>query len=478
MSENCGHFREILENMLSRDLPAVETEAVERHLSDCPECRNYHAALLKDDESLNAFAASMQGLGSRIRDAVFRASDPEDQTAHHKARFWSRPAVRVVAAVAVIAAIVVLSSLFDSLPRRDVVWADVAKKIESPPSYIARSRTFHDGRVIGGFTRFNSPELGRRIDFMREKSAILRSIYAVQSKTHTVTQFEEKVCLRDSIGPDTPYDSQKDPHLRKMREFMQRDHESLGLSEIDGTVVSGIEIVYTGPEPWRPGHVMRWRIYADVETQLPVLFESESANDSLTRYGRVEYEWNPQFAPEDFDPPVPGDFFVADLRVPIDTLVGRARNGLRNFADITGRYPENLGFSTLRREVAAELDKLNQAGTYSSEIEDSLNTILHAGVLRHWGDHAPRELWSPPYGDYDSSVVPGDSERILMRWKMFDKAGLLYGDLRYEITDSEPYDEIDRKQWEEYLEKNKTLSEELRKKLGVDSLAGSNAPSL
>lgn len=76
MSETCEDFREKLEDMISRDLPPKESDAVKQHLAECPECRSYHQALKNDDQSLGAFAASMEGLGARIEDAVFRASDP------------------------------------------------------------------------------------------------------------------------------------------------------------------------------------------------------------------------------------------------------------------------------------------------------------------------------------------------------------------------------------------------------------------
>jgi hypothetical protein len=460
MNEHCEDFREKLEDMVSRELPPEERDAVDRHLAECPECRNYHRALKKDDQSLGAFAASMDGLEARIEDAV-RAGDPVKLDVPRKSRFWGRPVVRIAAAAAIIAAIVLVSNPFDSLPPRDVVWAEVAEKIENPPSYIARWQIFRDGKLVAEGARYRSPELGQRIEGYREGSPTLRSIYDLKSNTRTYTDFRTRVSLRDSIGPDSRYNPQKDAHLRKMREFMERDHVSLGISEINGIVVSGIECVDTLSIPGRPTRVRIRRIYADVETQLPVLFENRSVNDTTGDYRRGEYQWYPQFKPDDFDPPIPDDFFVTDLREPIEIIVERARNGLQNFAKIAGRYPENTGFRTLRQEVAAELERLKKENAYSPEIEDSLNTILHVGVLRRWKDHVPRERWSPSYGDYDPSVVPGDSDKILLRWKMFDKAGLIYGDLRFEITDSEPFDEIDRKRWEEYLEKSGSPQESM-----------------
>ena len=483
MTEHCDHFREMLESMISRDLPREDREALDRHLAECSDCRSYLQSLRNDDEALSAFAVSMQGLGSRIQNAVFQAGDQTAQTAPRKPRFWSRPAVRFAAAAAIIAAIVLVSSLFDSTPRRDVVWAEVAKNIEvaesieNPPGYIYRAKTVKNGRVIANMVRYKSPELGLRMETYKNGEPFWWFIYSLKSNTYTMIDFQQKVFLLDSIGPDSWYKFGKDAHLRKMREFMQRDHISLGFSEINGRTVSGIEMLVTNPPERGERRERRWRIFADIETQLPVSFENLAVSDSVDDYRRTDYEWNPEFNPEDFDPPPPDGFLVADLRAPIEDLVASATAGFRNFAKITGRYPKSPSFYNLRREVAAELESLKQAGVYTPGIEDSLNTILDAGALARWRDHAPRELWSPRYGDYDPSVVPGDSENILMRWKMFDKAGLIYGDLRYEVVDSAPYDEIDRKRWEEYMKRNEELNKELQKKLGVDSLAGPNDPS-
>jgi len=465
MNEHCREIREKLEDRVTGEPSADARDAVDRHVADCGECKRYREALESDDRLFGAIAASMEGLGSRIEDGVMKARSERarpnrrDQRAH---RFLERPAVRFAAAALVIVAIILASDVFDRSTTREVVWAEVAEKIENPPSYIARSYLTRDGQESPGFVRYCSPDLGRRIERYKDGSLYLRTIYITESRTHVFADFKTRVCLRDTIGPFPSFNPRKDAHLRRMREFMQRDHVDLGLSEIDGTTVSGIEYTDTLHSPWPEGKVRTKRIFADVETQLPVLFENGKGTDD---YRRVEYEWQPDLTSGDFDPEIPDDFFVADLRDPIEDIVERATNGLHNFAQITGRYPEELNFRTLRQEVATELERLKQEGAYSPAVEDSLNTILYAGALSRWNDHAPRDFEPRIYRVYDSSVTPGDSEKILLRWRMRDKVGVIYGDLRFEVTGTEPFEEVDAKRWEDYQRRNK----ELQKKMNEDS---------
>ena len=70
MKDECHDIRERLVDVLARDLPAEESAYVEHHVAGCAECRRYRDALDSDDRRLDAFAASMGGLASRIQDGV------------------------------------------------------------------------------------------------------------------------------------------------------------------------------------------------------------------------------------------------------------------------------------------------------------------------------------------------------------------------------------------------------------------------
>jgi len=467
MNERCREIREKLEDIVARQPITPDREAIDRHLAECDKCAKYREALESDDRMFRAFAASLEGLGSRIEDGVMKTRT--ERRERRAPRFLERSAVRFAAAAIVIVAIVLTSNVLDRSKSRDVVWAEVAKRIENPPSYIARSQTIKNGRVGGGFVRYNSPDLGRRVDMYRDGAPVHWTVYNIANNSRTTVDFKARTFLRDTLGADSYYDPAKDAHLRRMLEFMERDHIELGISEIEGRRVSGIEWVDTLHFPWPEGKVRVKRIYVDIETQLPVLFENGKGTDD---YRRVEYDWHPQFKPEDFDPEIPDGFFVADVRAPMEDLVGRAKTGLRNFAEITGRYPEELSFYKLREDLASVAEELQNTGTFSPEIEDSLNTILHAAALLRWSDHEPRDFEPRIFDVYDKSVKPGDSESILYRWRIHDKVGVLYGDLRFETTGTEPFAEIDAKRWEEYMKRNEEAAkkmEEERRRIGSKS---------
>jgi hypothetical protein len=451
VKEHCGKFREILENLISRDLPPEEREAVDRHLVDCTDCRVYYESLVEDDGSLGAFAASMEGLGSRIQDAVFRAHEPELHIIRTKTGLWGRPAVRVAAAVAVIAVIVLVSNLFDSSPRRDVVWAEVFEKIENPPSYIANSTTIHDGQIKHEAVMYYSPEFGWRRDTYRSNALDYQSIANLQVNRCYDIKFTSRTCVTYQLSQYRRESLRKNWALGRVERLKKRDHVSLGLGEMEGVVVAGIAIVDTVS---RKGSttVATTRIYVDVSTQWPVVMEGEgvTANpDGSThhRLTRSTYQWQPQLTQEDFAPNISDDFFVADLSMPIEQIIEGATAGLRNFARITGRYPANLDFGTLRLEIAAELEEQKRKEAYAPEIADSLNAVMRAGVLARWKDRVARYYRAGEFPYYDSSVSPADSEKVLYRWRMDDKVGIIYGDLRFGTGDASQFAEFDTERY-------------------------------
>lgn len=444
MNDRCPEYREKLEDMISRDLPPDDRDTLEQHLVVCADCRRYRRALEEDDRLLGSFSASMEGLASRIEDGVMRApaaGGPAALQPPRKFRLVGNPVSRVAAAVVVVAAIVLISSLFDSSPRRDIVWADVFERIENPPNYISKSQIFHDGQFVHESVIYYSHDLGFRRDIYKKGALTSRKIFNFEKRTTSSLYYPGRVCRRDSLGSQSTEQIRKTRVLNRIDRLKERKHVSLGLSEIDGITVSGIEIVDTlrGESGTKVGKI---RIYVDVDTQWPALIEYEGV--TVGRMTRSEYQWQPQLTRGDFEPDIPADFFVADLDLPIELHVERAITGLRNFSRITGRYPEDLDIDSLRREVAAERDKLEQAGSYSPDIADSMNTVLNANILCRWQDDFPKRYEPGEFKYYDSSVTPSDTRKVLYRWRIGDKVGVIYGDLRYGTADAEQFEEFDK----------------------------------
>jgi hypothetical protein len=298
---------------------------------------------------------------------------------------------------------------------------------------------------------YRSPDLGFRNDIYKQDVLHSQSIFSFKSKTAYHVYLNDKVCIRDSLGSEAVVLLQQNTVLSTVQRLRGREHISLGISEIEGTVVTGIEIVDTVLSD-RGTTIGNIRVYVDVDTQWPVLIEGEGVitkREGVTnhRLTRTRYQWQPQLTPEDFTPDIPEDFFVADTNEPIDHIIERAIRGLRNFALMTGRYPEHPDFGTLRRDVATELEKLEQTGAYSPEIADSLDVVLYAGVLFNWHDGVRRYNEAGEFKYYDSSVTPSDTGKVLYRWRMDDKIGIIYGDLRFGTGDASEFAEFDRERY-------------------------------
>jgi hypothetical protein len=443
VKERCDQIREKLEDMLSRDLPPAERDAVDHHLAGCPDCRDYLQSLRNDDEALDAFAASMQSLGSRIQDAVFQASEPRGRVAAHEASFWSRPAVRVAAAAAVIAAIVFLSTLFDSSPRQDVVWASVFKQVEDAKGYFARGTLTEEGRDLD-VVIYDSPIYGYRQDLYSGDSLVAQVLVDFTEERMYSLQFDDKTFTRIRIPPNWEERlRERNPQLL-VRRMMGREHEPLGHREIDGIMTSGIEVVDTvATGVWR--REQKTRVFVEIGEQWPVLIEYEiSASERKPAYRFIlfDFQWQPDLSPSDFTVDVPDDFIVIGVGSRYRSDAESAMEGLRNFAAIAGRFPESLDIGPLRTEVSSEIENLKRVGLHSQAIADSMDTVVNAGLFYAWAGRT-RGYDETVY--HGKTVSPADSGKVLLRWRLVDYYAVIFSELRYQIVDSTTLAELEER---------------------------------
>jgi hypothetical protein len=211
------------------------------------------------------------------------------------------------------------------------------------------------------------------------------------------------------------------------------NHRELGYRTIDGVLAVGIEVADSNRvNGWATENKIQ--LWVDVETNWPVLMECESSGEKYMNAGHMtvmDFDWQPDFSPSDFEVEVPEDYLVYGPGRLVQYGPSHAVDGLRNFAGITGRFPKTLEFEALKREVRDEIENRTRSGSISGADADSLTTVLSAGILNF------RSIDHPGYyGDnayYGDSVTPGDSGRVLFRWQ----AGVIYGDLRFEKVDAE-----------------------------------------
>lgn len=342
----------------------------------------------------------------------------------------------------------------------EIVWDEVFEIIENPPGYVMRSQALRDGRVTLGRDIYYSPEHGTRTDVFRHDTLSSRYIFSVETSRTFSTNFRDRFHYSRSVLLKFVKSMMGYDPLLMIEKHMKKPRKSIGTSEIDGVVVHGVEIdIYNRAHPDK--QIGKVRIYADADTEWPLRMEVEGKDSG--RIYRMDFRWHPEFTPAMFTPDVPDDFFVADMDDPIEEIIERARVGLRQFALITGRYPGNLWFRPLRRELESELERLKRANRVSAGTADSLESVLYAGVLANWRDLTYREQEYGEQARYDSTVTSADSEKALFRWRIDDKIGVIYGDLRFGYADAAQFAEADSVR--EYL-----LLERVRRFYEADSL--------
>lgn len=307
MNDRCDRIREKLEDELSRRLSAEDRADVDRHVEGCENCRRYRDALHSDDRLLDAFAASVDGLASRIEDGVMRA--PDTTAGSHEAgtrlRF-AHPALRFAAAIAVIAAIAVFSHVLNRGGASDVVWARVFRQVEESSGFTARGVVENNsGRY--DFVIYESDRYGQKHTLRRQGTRVSDTFMDFARGLITVIQYGDSTYIQYDFGPAGPRDVSIYQVVSRMKE---RDHTSLGTKEIDGIKTSGIAVTDTFRFGGRQ-MIQTERVYVDVETQWPVSIEVVSEFGSGEPLSRLElrgFEWHKVFGPGDFEPVIPEGF--------------------------------------------------------------------------------------------------------------------------------------------------------------------------
>jgi hypothetical protein len=113
MNSRCEEFRTLMAAGGAESPEACTTEGIRRHLEECPDCREYLAALQADDALLAAFAERLRPSLSRLEDRVIASLD--ESSAAGRAESASprrRTALAMLAAAAVLCIVAGLALRF------------------------------------------------------------------------------------------------------------------------------------------------------------------------------------------------------------------------------------------------------------------------------------------------------------------------------------------------------------------------------
>ncbi len=341
------------------------------------------------------------------------------------------------AATIIVAALIGINQFGGSIDGAGVVWADVIKNIEQIQTFSCQAKIDSKGMEILGTpskpiiaTLYNSSSIGRRVDYYIDKNIFISQFWLPDKNELIGVLPTQKLYIRKilSEGIFDPTISQ-DPYTY-LKEFMSFEHTKLGRKKIDGIVVEGIEI----NDPLLCLNMfekMTTRLWVDVKTNLPVLFEQDvSANAGQIRQTSVcdRFEWDVDLEADFFEPDIPDDYVLLGV-VKIDNKSETmAIDGLRNYAALSdGQYPGSMFLVIAQMEtIHAWQASINWEQREPTKDEREQFMSIQSSCFFH--ANLDKEDKDPKY--YGYNVTAGDPDVILMRWKMSeDKYRIVFGDL-------------------------------------------------
>lgn len=366
-----------------------------------------------------------------------------------------RPITKLAAAAIIIAAVIGISQLGDSIGVTSVAWAKVAQLMEKFPAHIHKQSriVMCDGKKIDHMSSENVlthflPEVGYREDMYDPQGQLMLRIYGLLPRKTSITvipilrQYKIEMLSDDQL-------SAFNMGLPKIVECIKSgDYKELGRKVIDNTETEGIEftnpflVIHTG-YPLRFDELL-FRMWVDVQTSLPVYMEIEAVSSdkffTIWTGGKPmhikavidDIQWYADIDPKEIEPDIPDDFnLMADEADSHDE--GRAILGLKAFAEVTqGSYPNKLSMSHVLFDGSDAIEErlgtnpwagpdIDQAeALWRRVISVKPTCLFYAELLRQGKDVVY-------YGD---AVTAEDANAVLMRWRISeDQYRVIFGNL-------------------------------------------------
>ena len=357
----------------------------------------------------------------------------------------------VAAAVIIIAVMIGINQFGSSLGGASVAWADVIKNIEQVQTFTCRLMIDAKGMETLGLPRkatsviYNSSHFGRRLDTYVDKKEFTREFWLPKKNEIIVMVPKAKVYLRKILLSEDIFDPTitQDPYTF-LKEFMSFEHTKLGRKKINGIVVEGIEV----DDPrlcLNTFQKLTARLWVDVKSNLPVLFEIDGSADvgkmrQTATFDR--FEWNVPLEPNLFDPDIPDDYvLLAEIKID-NKSEAMAIEGLRNFAMYTdGQYPSSMVLAVAYKEIfhAWQASVNWEQGLLTEKERQQNQSILSTCLFYTKLDKQGKD---PAY--YGNNVTTHDTDAILMRWKISDNEyRVIFGNLTVKNVSAEQLAELE-----------------------------------
>ena len=379
------------------------------------------------------------------------------------------------------AAIVIIActiGLFLVDTTSSIALGDVLKQIEQVKAYKYQSNSSStDSHATGNRTLNISSETNQTILFSQnygvkitselyntKKELTLLEVYWLPQKNLLVSLNHNEKTYRQLEIDDAKYEQMQEesynPHLM-VKKILNCKYETLDRSTIDGIEVEGFHI--HDPNYMNTGSLINppdVKLWIDIKTKLPLKIEINfgTGNQERTHEAKIiinKFQWDVPVDESEFEPVIPDDYtFVPEKTVNEDTAI----QGLKLYAELTGNYPENLDFDKLLSKSKEILMKdkmpdVNPQGQpidkelIKKEIKEMVQTISKtvesiAGAGEFYMLLIQQDENPAYYGD---RVAPGESNQVLMRWKVSDfDYRVIFGDLKAETVTYETLVQLEK----------------------------------
>lgn len=231
-----------------------------------------------------------------------------------------------VAATVIVVAILGLSEFIGTENKSGVVWAEVARKVETSQGLIVRcTETTSFMPSDNDYSiKYFSPTHSRTDSY---KGGLITDCYYtdIEAKTYTGVHHTRKHYLSVTIAPSDEGFLEKQEDWMNPRYLVQKilscQHAELGQKTIDGVLCEGLETTDPAVFDPLPGPVDRLdvhlRLWVNAETQYPVLFEwkvnAEAEGQAVESEAVMDqFQWDVELDSGIFEPNIPPDY--VDMR--------------------------------------------------------------------------------------------------------------------------------------------------------------------
>jgi outer membrane lipoprotein-sorting protein len=371
---------------------------------------------------------------------------------------------KLAAAAVIFIAVLAGVPLFN--PKQSIVLGDVLAKIEQARVYMYKLKMTSTGDLTIGMpseqeiTVTVSSDYGTKWDTditnPDNGETINQQTYVIPDQKIVISLMPKmKQYMRMELDDDwlARMKKQNNDPREMIQQIMNCEYTELGKSVIDGIEVEGFQT--TDPVYFGGGaEEGTFTLWVDVQTWLPVRSETNFKMGEQTSVHGItyDYQWDIPIEASEFEPVIPEDFtaFVANgIKMP-GMSEQAAIEGLKLFAEMSGRYPEKLSLVELGQEIAAlsqdmenmkfltdKLLKLKEELSQTQMTEDEIRSAVMKKSMEIMQPlQSPGWFYQTLMTDkkepvyYGQTVTPNDADAVLLRWKVSDNEyRIIFGDL-------------------------------------------------